>query len=73
MAGIQTLIDSTTTPGITYICKTALGVATSYPVWEIVAVDSTGSTKFPKDTNWVVSDEPIFKADDRATLVYSYN
>lgn len=69
------LIDDTTTPNVTYICKADLGRGTDQPFWQIQAIDeSSGSVeiKYPlKD--WFPSDKFEFIADDRATtLTYSF-
>ena len=69
----QTVIDDYSTPGILYTCKADLWRWTDKPFWQIKAIDSTGSKMRPIDNNWFPSSDFIFKADDRATLTYSYD
>ncbi len=68
----QTLVDDTTTPWTTYICKADLWRATTEAQWQIVAIDSDWNKKYPSDSNDFPSDKFEFIADDRASLVYSY-
>ncbi len=70
---LQTLVDTTTTAGYTYVCQSTPWVATSSPLWKIIKVNSTNwSTQFPK-VSWVVNTNFEHIADNRASLTYSYN
>jgi hypothetical protein len=47
----QTIIDDTTTADITYICRAELGRNETSPLWQIIAIDETGSqvkVKYPR-------------------------
>jgi hypothetical protein len=68
----QTLIDSTTTSGITYICKAVVWTPTSEAKWKIVSIDWSGSKKYPQ-INSKPSKKFEFIADNRASYTYSYN
>lgn len=69
----QTVIDSTTTAWITYICKAEIGRATSSPLWRIIAIDTVWNVKYPDWENGLPTDNFEFIADNRASLTYSYN
>lgn len=68
----QTLIDDTSTPWITYICKAELWRWTDDPFWQIILIDSNGNKKYPANSNNFPSDKFEFIADNRANLTYSY-
>jgi hypothetical protein len=70
----QTIIDDTTTANITYICRAELWRAEDSEYWQIFIIDETWSNteiKFPQNSDWNVSQEFIFNANDRATYTYS--
>ena len=71
----QTIIDDTTTTDITYICRAELGRNETSPLWQIIAIDETGSevkVKYPRRADGMPSSEFIFRADQRASLTYSF-
>lgn len=68
----QTVIDTTTTPWYTYICKWEIGRATTSSYWQIKRIDSNWNKQRPKNSKWNPSDDFEFIADNKALYTYSY-
>ena len=63
----SSIVDSTSTPGYTYICKALPGAAVTDQKWQICRIDSTGSKQWAGGT--AAFDK---SASNRTSYTYSY-
>ena len=57
----------------TYICESRIWTAETNSEWAITKIDSTWSSKFPVDSEWIPKYQFIFLPSEATTLTYSYN
>lgn len=70
----QTIIDTTSTPWSTYICKAQPWFASSEAKWQIKLIDANWNKKYPIRADGLnVSEDFEFIADNRASFTYAYS
>lgn len=57
----------------TYICESRIWTAETESAWAITKIDSTWSSRFPENADWIPTYQFIFLPANATTYTYSYN